>query len=272
MLKIGIVGLGIIGGSVAAALHQTGKYHIVGKNRSRKAAEYALRAGYIDEIAEDVSTCDVVFVALPPQATMAYLDSAAFLPGALVTDICGVKTPIERAVFSKPRTYRYVGCHPMAGKEVCGIENAAAALFAGASMILTVCEHTDPTALALLRTLTQEMGFGRIVECSAAYHDQKIALTSQLAHIVSNAYVKSPSVEGYTGFTGGSFQDMTRIAAVDEGVWTELYLLNRDNLAAELEQLIEHLSVYLKALQAGDEDLLKETLKEGRLIKESFPK
>ena len=114
------------------------------------------------------------------------------------------------------------------------------------------------------------MGFGKIVECTAEEHDKKIALTSQLAHIVSNAYVKSPEVKACDGFTGGSFQDMTRIAGVDEKIWTELYLENKDFILAELEGLIAHLSVYLDALKKGDAEGLSEALKEGRLIRETI--
>lgn len=270
MLKIAVVGLGIIGGSIAGALNRTGKYRVVGVNRTKSVAEYALSHGYIGEIGDSVSDADVVFIALPPETTIGYLNKAQFQDGALVADICGVKTPIEAAVYEKPRNFRYVGCHPMAGKEVCGIENATPELFRNASMIITRAAQTDEAAVSLLKELTNDMNFGRIVECTAEYHDKKIALTSQLAHIVSNAYVKSPTIEGYLGFTGGSFQDMTRIAAVDEEVWTQLYLMNRDNLAEELQCLIEHLQDYLTALKAGNAEGLSKALKEGRLIKEAF--
>ena len=219
-MNIGIAGLGLIGGSLALALRRAG-HVVVGKNRSRAAAEYALAHGVVDSISDDLSQCDVVFVALPPAATIEYICTAPFSPRTVVADICGVKLPIERAVCARRPQLKYVGTHPMAGKEVSGVGNASAELFVGASMVLTSNAATDAQAYALIGRLTADMGFARIVECSAEVHDKKIAYTSQLAHIVSNCYVKDESLSGCLGFTGGSFQDMTRIAGVDENVWTD---------------------------------------------------
>lgn len=272
MLKVAVVGLGIIGGSLAGALKKSGKYFVGGKNRSAFSIEYALKHGYIDEPVKNLSDYDVVFIALPPDQTMRFLDTEAFKDGGIVADICGVKEPIERVVYSKKRNYRYVGTHPMAGKEVSGIQNASSDLFQGANMVLTSCDHTDEEAYNLLKEMTLDMGFGRIVECSAVKHDKKIALTSQLAHVVSNAYVKSEEIDGCIGFTGGSFQDMTRIAAVDEAVWTDLYFYNRKNLLRELNALISHLSQYSDALENVDKEKLRELLKEGRFLKEKMKK
>ena len=137
-------------------------------------------------------------------------------------------------------------------------------------MIVTENDRTDGAAVQALVSLFTEMGFARVVRCSAAYHDKKIAYTSQLAHIVSNAYVKSETANGYAGFTGGSFQDMTRIAGVDETVWTRLYFLNRENIAAELERLIGELERYARALRAEDEEGLEGLLREGRLRKQAL--
>ena len=143
-------------------------------------------------------------------------------------------------------------------------------LFDGASMIMTHCPQTDEGAVHTLEWLYTAMGFGQIKHCTAAYHDDKIAYTSQLAHVVSNAYVKSAAADGFPGFTGGSFQDMTRIAGVDEEIWTRLYMLNLPAVTRELETLIEHLTPYLDALRAGDEEKLKALLREGRLRKEEL--
>ena len=264
-MKIMIAGLGLIGGSMAKSLKRAG-YAVAGSDRS-SVEEAALKAGAIDAIARDTAAYDVVFVALPPDAAMQFIGASAFREGAIVADICGVKGVLEKFVYSAPRVFRYVGCHPMAGKEVSGFENSDASLFEGASMIVTLCEKTDPAALSQLKELFGQMGFGLVRECTAAYHDEKIAYTSQLAHIVSNAYVKSGTANGFPGFTGGSFQDMTRIAGVDEEVWTRLYMLNLPAVTAELETLIGHLSEYLAALQGGDEQALKELLRQGRLRK-----
>lgn len=269
MKKIAVIGLGIIGGSICGALTKAG-YCVDGFGRSRGSVEYALKAGYIQNEGTDLAQYDVVFIAVPPQATIDYLENASFKDGALVSDICGVKEAPERAVYAKERNYRYVGIHPMAGKETSGISSASPDLFKGANLIITLAEKTDLAAIAEMKEYAAAMRFGKIVECTAEEHDKKIALTSQLAHIVSNAYVKSEQVRGCDGFTGGSFQDMTRIAGVDERVWTPLYAFNRKNIAHELNGLIEHLSAYRDALEAGDDEALSERLKEGRLIRETI--
>ena len=267
MKKIAVVGLGIIGGSICGALTKAG-YTVDGFSRGETSVEYALKAGYIRAKANDLAKYDVVFIAVPPYATLDYLRNAKFKDGALVTDICGVKEIVEKTVYERPRNYRYVGIHPMAGKETSGIASATPELFKNANLIITHAPQTQEADVAEIKEYAQAMGFGKIVECSAVEHDKKIALTSQLAHIVSNAYVKSEQVDDCDGFTGGSFQDMTRIAGVDETVWTPLYTCNRENIAHELSGLIDRLTVYRDALLAGDDEKLSQTLKEGRLIRE----
>ncbi len=269
MKKIAVVGLGIIGGSIAGALTSAG-YSVYGFGRSKASVEYALNAGYICAEGEDLSEFDVVFLCVPPKATLDYLRNGSFKKGALVTDICGVKVEPEKAVYEKERDYRYVGLHPMAGKETSGIASATPTLFHKANLIITHAPKTAEADVNEVKEYARAMGFGKIVECTAEEHDKKIALTSQLAHIVSNAYVKSKEVKGCEGFTGGSFQDMTRIAGVDETVWTPLYASNRENIIRELEGLIGHLSEYLDALKSGDDKALSEALKEGRFIRETI--
>ena len=269
MKKIAVVGLGIIGGSICGSLTRAG-YHVDGFGRSRASVEYALKAGYIQSEGKNLADYDVVFIAVPPFATLDYLKNGVFKDGALVSDICGVKEILEKAVYEKQRNYRYVGIHPMAGKETSGIQSASPDLFQKANLIITHAKQTNAEDVAEMKEYAAAMGFGRIVECTAQEHDKKIALTSQLAHIVSNAYVKSPQVQGYEGFTGGSFQDMTRIAGVDENVWTPLYACNRENIITELGTLIDNLSTYLDALKAEDDIKLSNALKEGRLIRETI--
>ena len=261
-MKVGIAGLGLIGGSLALALRRAG-YYVVGYNRSRPAVEYALSHGVIDEEGE-LCGCDVVFVALPPVPAAEYICTAPFAERAVVADICGVKRYIEAEVLVRRPQLRYVGTHPMAGKEVSGVENACADLFDSASMVLTSNIYTDQRAYALIKTLVKDMGFKRLVECSAEVHDKKIAYTSQLAHVVSNCYVKDGNIEGCLGFTGGSFQDMTRIAGVDEGVWSELYLLNADNLVGDIRLLASHLTEVAAALERRDGGKLTGILRAGR--------
>lgn len=262
-MKICVAGLGIIGGSICLALKRAG-YNVAGWNRSQKPLDYALKNKIIDEAASGFESYDIVFVCLPPEATVKFIDNNAFKSGAIVSDICGVKVSIEKAVYSRPRNFRYVGCHPMAGKEVSGVENACADLFDGANIVFTATEQTDVSALEDMRTLAKQMGFGYAVECSAEIHDKKISYTSQLAHVVSNAYVKDEEIDGCIGFTGGSFQDMTRIAGVDEEVWTALYLENAENLSKKIGALISSLSEVKSALDKGDGEKLKAVLRDGR--------
>lgn len=244
------------------ALKRAG-YYVAGWNRSEKPVKYALENNIIDERAEKFDY-DVVFVALPPEATIRLIETQVFRDGSVVADICGVKGFIENAVYSKPRNFNYVGCHPMAGKEVSGIENAFADLFDNANMVITRSDKTDLSSLELMRKLTADMGFGYRIECSAQTHDKKIAYTSQLAHIVSNAYVKNNEIDGCLGFTGGSFQDMTRIAGVDEDVWSELYLKNSENLSENIDKLTAALSELNEAIKEGDRPRLLRILGDGR--------
>lgn len=269
-MKIMIAGLGLIGGSIAKSLVRAG-FEVDGFDRN-EVLEYALQNNIIKNKATNYSEYDLVFIALPPDATISFIENNNFKDNAIVTDICGVKGIIEDIVYSKPRNFKYVGCHPMAGKEVSGIQNSTEKLFDKANMIIVENEKTDKQAVETLTDIFEKMGFKLIKHCSSEHHDKKIAYTSQLAHIVSNAYVKSPTSKDYVGFTGGSFQDMTRIAGVDEEVWTRLYMLNRQKIADELNTLIKNLQKYLTAFNNNDEQNLKELLKEGRNAKKELDK
>lgn len=267
-MKIMIAGLGLIGGSMAKSLIRAG-YQVDGFDREN-VLDFALKNNIINNKASDYSFYDIVFIALPPDATINFIQKNNFKDNAIICDICGVKGIVEKSVYSKPRNFRYVGCHPMAGKEVSGIENSVETLFDKANMIIINHKETDNQAVDLLCKIFKDMGFKLIKHCSSEHHDKKIAYTSQLAHIVSNAYVKSPTSKDYVGFTGGSFQDMTRIAGVDEEVWTRLYMLNKDKIAQELNILIKNLNKYLEAFNLNDEEMLKRLLKEGRNAKKQL--
>lgn len=249
------------------ALKRAG-YFVAGWNRSQKPIEYALKNNIIDEKAENFNY-DIVFVALPPEITVEFICTQKFKEGGIVADICGVKKFIEDAVYDQKRNFKYIGCHPMAGKEVSGIENACGDLFDRANMVITHSQLTDNQALETMRRITKDLGFKYLIECSAETHDRKIAYTSQLAHIVSNAYVKNDEIDACLGFTGGSFQDMTRIAGVDEDVWSSLYLKNSQNLSENIQKLISSLEELRLAIDCGDRDMLKKVLLEGKIRFES---
>lgn len=269
MKKIAVIGMGIIGGSICGALSFAG-FKVDGFDNNQEAIDYAIQAGYIQEQGKSLNEYDVVFIAIPPKATIEYLENGKFKDGALVSDICGIKSAVEKVVYAKKRNYRYVGMHPMAGKETSGIQSATPALFKNANLIITHCDKTKEEDVDELKEYAKAMQFGKIVECTAEEHDAKIALTSQLAHLVSNAYVKSSQVHNCDGFTGGSFQDMTRIAGVDERMWIQLYMYNQSHIVEELDGLIKNLSVYRDAIKANDDEKLTEELKKGRLIREKI--
>lgn len=269
VMKIVVYGLGIIGASVAASLKKAG-HLVLGKNRSRESIDYALAHGMIDGEAQSYDGADVIVLALPPRVTVRELCVGDFPAGCIVMDICGVKTAPEAAVKQAPRSWRYVGTHPMAGKETSGIRSASDSLFLGANFVITVTDETDSKALDRVRSLARDMGFGRIVECTAAEHDRMIALTSQLCHVVANAYVTTPLSAGCAGFTGGSFQDMTRVAPVDEAMWAELFCMNADALAEEVSRLAARLKTFEQAIRNRDDSGLRSLMHEGKVCYEEF--
>ena len=266
-MRIAVAGLGLMGASVARALKANTDCIVDGWNRNPGVTDYAIEKGYLDGAVKDFTGYDVVFVALPPDVTMDFLETKTFSDDTVVADLCGVKKAVEDAVYAQKRNYRYVGTHPMAGKEQGGIKNSSPDLFKGANVILTRGRYTDEEALNTVARLYRKMGCGKLLLCPADYHDANVAYTSQLAHIVSSAYLKSATAKGCEGFTGGSFQDMTRVGGVDEEMWTQLYFLNDENLIGELETLISHLQEYLCALKDGDEGRMKELLREGTRVR-----
>lgn len=257
-MKIGIIGLGLIGGSMALAFRDAGHevYGLDGDDVVRQAKE----SGVIDGELVDIALPDVVWIATPPAACTEILKKGGFQKRQIVADVCGIKRALKD--YGKTCGATYVGCHPMAGREVSGLRNAQAGLFRGASMIMTDVEGKE-NAVQTLEILCRQIGFTRIVKCDSETHDKKIAYTSQLAHVVSNAYVKSPTASGYSGFTGGSFQDMTRIADLNGALWVELFAQNRDYLSKEIRTLIARLGEYADALESGDDQTLGKLLDEG---------
>ena len=266
-MNILIAGLGLIGGSLAKSLILNN--NIAGFDREN-VLNYALQNKIINEKAIQFNKYDFVIVALPPKETIKFIDKNEFKDNSIIIDICGIKNAIEKAIDFKSKNFNYVGCHPMAGKEVSGIENCSENLFKGASLIITENSYTDKNSVDIVESLMQQAGFSKIVKCSSLYHDSIIAYTSQLAHLVSNAYVKSDTVKRYEGFTGGSFQDMTRIAELNEDIWTELFFLNKENLLKELSGLINSLKIFEDSLIENDESKMKEALKIGRIIKQNL--
>ena len=267
---IGIVGLGLIGGSMAKSIKARTAHTVYGTDLNSETMTMARMCGAMDAplTEENLPQCDVLLVAIRPAAAVEWVERNAerISKSAMVVDLCGVKRQVVEGIapIAQRRGFAYIGGHPMAGKERGGFTAATDDLFVGASMILTPDQRTDMQLLETLKTLFLDIGFAGLTFSDPEEHDRIIAFTSQLAHIVSSAYVKSPEAQRRRGFSAGSFRDMTRVARLDEDMWTELFLDDADYLSKELDVLIENLTEFADALKAGDPDTLRALLKDGR--------
>ena len=275
-LCVGVVGLGLIGGSMAKALKKYTGHLVYGCDIDEGTLSEALADGAIDEaVAEnDLSMCDLVFFALYPQQTVAFVreNIRQFRPGALLGAQCGgTRFPVENLTdFCAENGLCFIGGHPMAGRECWGFSGSDADLYKGASMILTPGEHAPAPALELLEGLFADLGFGSITTTTPAAHDSMIAFTSQLAHVVSSAYINSPRAREPEGFSAGSYKDLTRVAKLNPQMWTELFLENADDLVEEIDTITAHLAEYRKAIAENDAETLFRLLDDGRRIKEEL--
>lgn len=273
-MKIGIVGLGLIGGSFAKAAKEYTQNEVLGFDKSDVVIKTAILEDAIDGVLdkENLCECDVLLLALYPSACVAYLEEhAEFIKkGATVIDLCGVKRAVCAPCFDIARRFgfRYVGGHPMAGTQTSGFRSSRPTMFKNASMIYVLNDQSDISTMAYLKGLALSFGFAKVVFCSAEEHDRIIAYTSQLAHVVSGAFIKSPSSVLHKGFSAGSFKDMTRVAALNEDLWCELFFDNADNLSAELGRIIDSLQEYKSVLDSGDRERMHALLREGRECKE----
>ena len=272
---IGIVGLGLIGGSFAKAFSEMTNNTVLGADINQTALLGAKLTESIDgELNEkNIKDCDVVLVSLYPNQTIEYVkkNAAAFKKGAFVIDCCGVKRIVCEALLPLAREngFVFVGGHPMAGTQSWGFEHSRSSMFKGASMILTSTDGLEISALEKIKNLFVSVGFANIEFTSPEAHDEIIAYTSQLAHIVSNAYVKSPTAKKHKGFSAGSFKDMTRVANLNDEMWTEIFLENGDFLSSEIDTLVENLKRYSEAIKNGDAKTLDKLLKDGKESKQA---
>ena len=268
-MEIGIIGLGLIGGSLAKAISQNTDNTVYGFDISDQVVKKAVLVNAIEQPLTDeiLPQCDIIIVALYPQATIDYVKSHAHMikKGAIVVDCGGIKKLVckELIPLSEEKGFLFVGGHPMAGLEHSGFTYAKKSLFNNASMIFTPTKGPIES-IEILKNLFTSIGFTNIEIATPEDHDRKIAFTSQLAHVVSNAYIKSPTAQEHMGFSAGSYKDLTRVAKLNENMWTELFLENPDNLAAEIDTLIDNLKQYSDAIKANDSEKLCQLLKEGR--------
>ena len=276
-MNIGIAGLGLIGASLAKAVTDHTEHRAFGWNRSEDTLKKALHDGIITGILDEktIPACDVIFVALYHGAAIEYIKKNAelFNKRGLVIDCCGVKKAICDEIFSIAENFgfTFVGGHPMAGLAHSGYDYSTGELFRGASMILTPREG-DRRKIAWIDQILRGLGFGDIVYTTPERHDREIAYTSQLAHIISSAYVMSDASLAHRGFSAGSFRDLTRVAWLNEDMWTELFLDNRAALSGELDDMITRLTAFRDAISGGDEQKLRALLKAGRERKERVEK
>ena len=272
-MNIGVVGLGLIGGSIAKAIKQNTEHTVFGTDIDESIVLKAKLLEAIDETLCDDLFCklDLLILALYPHDTIEYLKQHAGIikKGGIVVDCCGVKRPVctESASIADAHGFTFVGAHPMAGREFSGFAYSKDTLFCNASMVLTPTSGTDIRIIELLKGLFTSLGFTNMQISTPEEHDRIIAYTSQLAHVLSSAYIKSQTAGRHKGFSAGSFRDMTRVATLNETMWTELFLLNRDNLSTEIDELISHLRAYSEALKQNDETGLRTLLHEGSMRK-----
>ena len=272
-MTVGIVGLGLIGGSLARAYYDAG-HRVLGFDRDASTVQFALLAGAVDEplTEKNIGQCALLLLAVYPQAAADYLERMCgkLSPEAVVVDCCGIKREICEAGFRLADKYGwlFVGGHPMAGTHFSGFKYSRADLFRGAPMVLVPPVFDDIRLLERVKALLAAPGFGSFSVTTAEAHDRMIAFTSQLAHVVSNAYIKSPEAGAHKGFSAGSYKDLTRVAWLNAPMWTELFLDNRDNLLRELDTLIANLKVYRDALAQNDAEALCAALEEGKRRKE----
>ncbi len=273
-MKILIVGLGLIGGSYCKAISSYTKHEVYGLDNNREVIEAAKKCRCIKDgvTAAQLDMFDMIIVCLHPVPAYKFMQEnvSAMKEGAILCDVCGIKgqMSIDMTILAKKHDVNYVGTHPMAGKERFGFEFSDGALFIGANFIVTPTDNTDKASVLAVEKLAKKMGFKKIVESSPFDHDSIIAYTSQLAHVVSSAYVKSPTMQKELGFSAGSFKDMTRIATLNESMWTSLFLSNKDCLVFEIDELIKHLTEYRDVVANDDSETLEKLLKDGRILKE----
>lgn len=272
--RVGVVGLGLMGGSFAKALAAAGR-EVYGWNRTHSVTEMAEIETIAGELTDQtIPTCELIILAGYPQVSIDWLGEMANLisPGAIVIDTVGVKRIIcERCdKISEGQAWTFVGCHPMAGTQYSGFAHARANMFHNAPMVVVPPQMDDFERVAILerlKHLLKPCGFGSFTLSTAENHDRMIAYTSQLAHVVSNAYVKSPTVQEHKGFSAGSYKDLTRVARLNAPMWTELFLDNADNLSREVGTIIENLQAYKDAIDAHDAEKLRALLAEGDRLK-----
>lgn len=270
---VGVVGLGLIGGSLAKTYHEAG-WTVYGYDLNESVSRFAELEGTLTAVldSKNIKKCDLIHIAVTPDAACNWLEQhgSEIAKTTMVIDDCGTKRKVVECGMRIAAQYgfTYAGGHPMAGTHLSGYKNSRATMFQNASMIIVPPTHDDILLLDRIKSLLEPMQLKRVVFTSAQDHDSMIAFTSQLPHVVSNAFIKSPSAQQHKGYSAGSFRDLTRVAWLNENMWTELFLENKDNLLREIHTLINNLTQYADAMEADDATALCALLRDGRIAKE----
>ena len=273
-MTVGILGLGLIGGSLARAYPIAG-HTVLAADRDSSILGFAQLAGAVDSplTAANIGQCELILLAIYPEASAAWLEENArhISPDALVMDCCGVKQQICEKCFPLAEQYgfTFIGGHPMAGTQFSGFKYSRWDLFQGAPMVLVPPRFDDMGLLDRAKKTLAPCGFGSFSVTTARDHDRMIAFTSQMPHIISNAFIKSPTALEHRGFSAGSYRDLTRVAWLNSQMWAELFLENREFILSELDTLLTSLTAYRDAVAAGDSEALITLLEEGKQRKEA---
>lgn len=272
-MKVGIVGLGLIGGSMARA-YKKADHTVYAIDTDQSMLDFAQLAGAVDQPLhrENIGNCQLILLCVYSGASIAWLRENAdcVSKDAMVMDCCGIKEKVCKACFSIAQEYgfTFVGAHPMAGSHFSGFKYSRSTLFQGAPMVLVPPRYDDPEILEHIKELLAPCGFKIFSVTTAEEHDKMIAFTSQMPHILSNAFIKSPTALSHKGFSAGSYKDLTRVAWLNPQMWAELFLSNQENVLFELDCYVESLMQYRDAIAKGDEQTLIQLLDEGRKRKE----
>ncbi len=275
-MNVLICGLGLIGASLAKTLKKNTNHTVLGWNRTPSVTEKALRDGTIDKsgsLEELIPQADVTFVNFYPEAIVPFIleHKDEFKKDSIVTDSCGIKTKICKEMEAQENlNFYFIGAHPMAGREVSGYDNSLDNLFDNASFICTPQEGTPRNKTDALVGLAQDMGFARTVVTTPEHHDEMIAFTSQIAHVLACSYVLSPLAPMHAGYSAGSYRDVSRVARINAEMWTELFLDNKEPLVREIDDLVSNLMKFKYNIVNGDGEALTALMKEGNRIKEEI--
>lgn len=272
-MKVGILGLGLIGGSMARAYAVAG-HTVYAADLDESTLSFAMLSGAVHERLDEetIPACELLLLAIYPGGSAKWLEDNGRLvdSGALVLDLCGIKQEVCKRCFPVARKYgfTFVGGHPMAGSHFSGFKYSRADLYKGAPMVLVPPRFDDIELLQRVKDAMAPCGFGMFSVTTAEEHDRMIAFTSQMPHVLSNAFIKSPTARQHKGFSAGSYKDLTRVAWLNAPMWSELFLENRDNLLFELNTYLDSLTAYRDALEARDGERLTALLEAGKKAKE----